>query len=137
MLTLTDRIHHATRVHGVLALPWERRAGARLQAVMASGEAVALNMSCGTPLQHGDLLRGEDGRVVRIVAAPEPTYALRCRDAPTLARCARYLEQCRIQAQVCQWGLRIRAVPALRPVIRGLGVSVDDELAPFAPDTAR
>lgn len=136
MLTLTDRIDHATRVHGVLALPWERRAGACLQAVMASGEAVVLNMPCRSPLQHGDLLRGEDGRVVRIVAAPEPTFALRSRDAPTLARCALYLRRCRIQAQVCQWGLRIRAAPALLPVFRGLGVRVDDELAPFEPDTA-
>ncbi len=134
MLKLTGRLDHAARVHGVLALPWERRVAAGPQAVMASGETVALRMPCAGPLRHGDLLRGDDGRVVRIVAAPEPTYALRCRDASSLARCALYLGQRRIQAEVCHWGLRIRAMPALRAVMGALGASVQDELAPFEPE---
>jgi len=139
MLTLTRRIDHAPRVHGVLALPWAGRASGRLQAPLASGERVALRLQpdCAAPLRHGDLLRGDDGRVVRIVAAPEPTYALRCPDPLTLARCALFLGGCRIQAQACHWGLRIRAAPALRALFDALGAAVHEELAPFEPELLR
>jgi len=134
LLTLTDRVKHAARVHGVLALPWERRGRARLRALLASGEAVTLAMPHGSRLRHGDLLRGDDGRVVRIVAAPEPTYALRCADPAALARCALLLGRRRIAAEVCPWGLRIRALPALRALVAGMGASVHEELAPFEPE---
>lgn len=134
LLTLTDRIGHAARVHGVLALPWERRGRARLRALLASGEAVTLAMPQGSRLRHGDLLRGDDGRVVRIVAAPEPTYALRSPDPSVLARCALLLGRRRIAAEVCPWGLRIRAVPALRALVAAMGASVHEELAPFEPE---
>jgi len=134
LLTLTDRVQFAARVHGVLALPWERRGRARLRALLASGEAVALAMPRGSRLRHGDLLRGDDGRVVRVVAAPEPTYALRCGDAATLARCALLLGRRRVAAEVCPWGLRIRAAPAVRLLVTGLGASVQEELAPFEPE---
>ncbi|WP_288381107.1 urease accessory protein UreE [uncultured Massilia sp.] len=134
LLSLTDRIGHAARVHGVLALPWDRRGRTRLRALLASGEAVALAMPGGSRLRHGDLLRGDDGRVVRVVAAPEPTYALRCADPAVLARCALLLGRRRIAAEVCPWGLRIRAVPALRALVSGMGASVHEELAPFEPE---
>jgi urease accessory protein len=134
LLTLTDRVQHAARVHGVLALPWERRGRTRLRALLASGEAVALAMPSGCRLRHGDLLRGDDGRVVRIVAAPEPTYALRCADPSVLARCALLLGRRRIAAEVCPWGLRIRAAPSLRALVAGMGASVHEELAPFEPE---
>lgn len=133
-LLLTDRIGHAVRVHGVLALPWDRRGRTRLRALLASGEVVALAMPRGSRLRHGDLLRGDDGRVVRVVAAPEPTYALRCPDAACLARCALYLGRRRIAAEICPWGLRVRAAPALLVPLAALGASVHEELAPFEPE---
>ncbi len=134
LLTLTDRIQHAARIHGVLALPWERRGRTRLRALLASGEAVALAMPGGSRLRHGDLLRGDDGRVVRVIAAPEPTYALRAADPAVLARCALLLGRRRIAAEVCPWGLRIRAQPAVRALVAGMGASVQEELAPFEPE---
>lgn len=134
LLTLTDRIQHAARIHGVLALPWERRGRTRLRALLASGEAVALAMPGGSRLRHGDLLRGDDGRVVRVIAAPEPTYALRAADPSVLARCALLLGRRRIAAEVCPWGLRIRAQPAVRALVAGMGASVQEELAPFEPE---
>jgi len=133
-LVLTDRIRHAVRVHGVLALPWERRGRTRLRALLASGEAVALAMPGGSRLRHGDLLRGDDGRVVRVVAAPEPTYALRAADPSVLARCALLLGRRRIAAEVQPWGLRIRAVPAVKILMLSIGATLHEELAPFEPE---
>lgn len=65
MLTLTTRIDHAPQVHDTLVLPWARRERCRTRATLASDEEVALFLVRGAPLCHGDLLRGNDGRVVR------------------------------------------------------------------------
>lgn len=134
MLTLTTRIDNAPQVHGTLALPWDRRERCRMRATLASGEEVALFLPRGAPLRHGDLLRGDDGRVVRIAAAPEPTYAVRCRDPLVLARCAYLLGSRHTQLQLCAWGLRMRADPVLREMMLGLGAEVAEELASFEPE---
>lgn len=134
MLILNTRIDAAARVHGTLALPWDRRERCRMRATLACGEEVALFLPRGAPLRHGDLLRGGDGRVVRVAAAPEPTYALRCRDPLVLARCAYQLGKRHARLQVCAWGLRMRADPALRDLVLELGAAVEEELASFEPE---
>lgn len=134
MLTLNTRIDDASQVHDILVLPWDRRERCRMRATLASGEEVALFLPRGAPLRHGDLLRGDDGRVVRVVAAPEPTYAVRCRDPLVLARCAYHLGNRHTQLQVCAWGLRMRADPVLREMLSGLGAAVEEELAAFEPE---
>jgi urease accessory protein len=135
MLTLNTRIDDASQVHGTLVLPWDRRERCRMRATLASGEDVALFLPRGAPLRHGDLLRGDDGRVVRVVAAPEPTYAVRCPTPLVLARCAYHLGNRHTQLQVCAWGLRMRADPVLREMVLGLGAAVEDELASFEPES--
>ena len=134
MLTLNTRIDTASQVHDTLVLPWERRERCRMRATRASGEVVALFLPRGAALRHGDLLRGDDGRVVRVVAAPEPTYALRAADPAVLARCALMLGRRRIAAEVLPWGLRIRAVPAVKTLMAAMGATVQEELAPFEPE---
>ncbi len=135
MLTLNTRIDQASQVHDSLVLPWERRERCRMRTTLASGEEVALFLPRGAPLRHGDLLRGDDGRVVRVVAAPEPTYAVRCGDALTLARCAYHLGNRHTQLQLCEWGLRMRLDPVLREMVVGLGARVEEELASFEPES--
>lgn len=134
MLTLNTRVDAAAQVHGTLVLPWDRRERCRMRATLACGEEVALFLPRGAPLRHGDLLRGDDGRVVRVCAAPEPTYALRCRDPLVLARCAYHLGRQHTRLQLCAWGLRVRADPALREMVLGLGAAVEEELASFEPE---
>src|SRR6476646_3111677 len=74
MLTLNTKLDRADQVDGELILQFELREKSRLRAHLASGEEVAVFTVRGTVLRHGDLLRGDDGRVVRIVAADEATY---------------------------------------------------------------
>ena len=134
MKSLHTRIASAEAVHDTLVLPFDQRERCRQRASLASGEEVALFLARGTVLRDGDLLLGEGGRVARVVAALEPTYAVRCLDASMLARCAFHLGNRHTQTQVGQGWLRIRVDPVLREMLEGLGAAVEHELAKFEPE---
>ncbi len=73
MLTLHTKVNHADGIDGELILPYELREKSRLRATLLSGEEVAVLTVRGTVLRDGDLLKGDDGRIVRVSAAPEAT----------------------------------------------------------------
>ena len=134
MISLHTRIPVADVVHDTLVLPFDARERCRQRARLASGEEVAMFLVRGTVLRDGDLLQGEGGRVVRVEAALEPTYIVRCVDATLLARCAFHLGNRHTQTQVGAGWLRIRVDPVLREMVEGLGAEVDEELAKFEPE---
>jgi urease accessory protein len=138
MISLHTRITHAEVVHDLLVLPYDQRERCRQRARLASGEDVALYLVRGTVLRDGELLSdkasGEGGRVVRVVAAPEQTYLVRCTDATMLARCAFHLGNRHTQTQVGPGWLRIRVDPVLKEMVEGLGAQVEEELAKFEPE---
>jgi urease accessory protein len=143
MLTLHTRIDRASAsgivVDGTLILPYELREKSRLRATLDSGEEVALFMQRGSVLRDGDLLRGDDGRVVRIGAAPEATCRVECPDAATLLRCAFHLGNRHTQVQIAGSGerpfMRIRQDSVLKEMLQGVGAIVTDEQAPFEPES--
>lgn len=134
MISLHTRILVADVVHDTLVLPFEQRERCRQRARLASGEEVALFLVRGTVLRDGDLLLGEGGRIVRVEAALEPTYVVRCGDLTLLARCAFHLGNRHTQTQVGPGWLRIRVDPVLREMVAGLGADVGEELAKFEPE---
>jgi urease accessory protein len=134
MLSLHTKIEHADAVDDVLVLPYDQRERCRQRARLASGEEVALFLPRGAALRDGELLTGEGDRVVRVVAAYEPTYIVRCHDAAMLARCAFHLGNRHAQVQVGAGWLRIRVDPVLKEMAEGLGARVERELAKFEPE---
>jgi urease accessory protein len=139
MLTLTTKLNHSEKVDGELVLPFELREKSRLRAQLTSGEEVAVFTVRGTVLRHGDLLRGDDGRVVKIVAAKEATYRVDCATPRDLLRCAFHLGNRHTQAQVAGEAdagfLRIRKDTVLKDMLEGLGAIVTEEDAPFEPES--
>lgn len=139
MLTLNTRMESAERTDGELVLPFDLREKSRLRARLASGEEVAVFTVRGTVLRGGDLLKGDDGRVVRIVAADEETYRVHCNSSRDLLRCAFHLGNRHTQAQVGGTAdagfLRIRKDTVLKSMLEGLGATVTEEHAPFEPES--
>jgi urease accessory protein len=140
MLILTERLSGAGDHQAVLTLAYELREKSRLRATLDSGEEAALFMPGGTVLRDGDRLRSEDGRIVKVVAAPERVYRIECHDAADLARCAYHLGnrhtpiQVQGEAEDGHLVLRIRADAVLKDMLEGLGAHVIDETAPFEPE---
>jgi urease accessory protein len=139
MLTLNTKVDSSASIDGELILPYELREKSRLRATLASGEDVAVFTVRGTVLRNGELLRGDDGRVVKIVAAAEATYRVACATPHALLRCAFHLGNRHTQAQVGDDAgsgfLRIRKDPVLKDMLLGLGATVTEELAPFEPES--
>jgi len=135
MLTLNTKIDHAEKIDGELLLPYDQREKSRLRATLLSGEDVAVFTVRGTVLRNGDLLRGDDGRVVKINAAKEATYRVEASSPHQLLRCAFHLGNRHTQAQVGDGFLRIRKDPVLKEMLEGLGALVVEEEAAFEPES--
>lgn len=135
MLTIHTKVEQADHIAGELILPYDQREKSRLRATLSSGEEIAVFTVRGTVLRDGDLLLGDDGRIVRIVAASEPTYRVDCANSHTLLRCAFHLGNRHTQAQVGEGFLRIRKDLVLKDMLTGLGATVTEELAPFEPES--
>ena len=134
MLTLNKRIEHAESIFAQLVLPYELRENSRLRTALVSGEEVAIFTARGTVLRTNDLLQGDDGRVVKIIAAQEPTYRVTCRTQHNLLRCAFHLGNRHTQTQVGADFLRIYQDNVLKEMLEGLGATVAEESAQFEPE---
>ena len=135
MLTLNTKIGHADKIDDELVLPYELREKSRLRAKLRSGEEVALFTARGSVLRDGDLMIGDDGRVIRIVAAAEATYRVECPTPHNLLRCAFHLGNRHTQTQVGDGFLRIRQDAVLKEMLQGLGATVREESAAFEPES--
>jgi urease accessory protein len=139
MLTLAERLDPGGPHDAELVLPFELRQRSRLRARLARGEEVGLMLPRGTVLRDGDRLRGDDGRVVRVRAAPEAVYRVECHTAEELARCAYHLGNRHTAVQILDGAgghhvLRILADPVLKGMLEGLHAHVIAERAPFEPE---
>src|SRR5664279_4813785 len=135
MLTLRDRLAAPAASDDTLVLPFEQRQKSRLRAVLASGEEVGVFLERGTVLRGGDCLRADDGRVVRVVAAPEDLMEVRATSAEHLARIAYHLGNRHVRVQLGPDWLRFAADHVLANMLHGLGAIVTEVSAPFEPES--
>lgn len=138
MLTLHTKVDHADKIDGEIVLNYDMREKSRLRATLSSGEELAIITAPGTILRNGDLLKGDDGRVVRILAAKESTCRVECDSLRELLRCAFHLGNRHAQVHIGCVGdygyLRIRHDPVLKDMLEGLGATVINEHACFEPE---
>jgi urease accessory protein len=134
MLVVQTRIAPQASHDADLVLPFEQRQKSRLRTHLACGEEVGLFLERGTILRGGDCLKGEDGRVVRVVAADEALMEARSADARALSRAAYHLGNRHSPVQVGEGWLRFAADRVLGDMVRGLGVAVAEISAPFEPE---
>lgn len=135
MIILNAKIPQAEMIYAQLNLPYELRENSRLRTTLASGEEVAIFMERGTVLRNNDLLKSDDGKVIQIIAANEPTYRITCDSAHSLLRCAFHLGNRHTQTQVGDGYLRIFQDSVLKEMLKGLGATVIEESAQFEPES--
>ena len=98
------------------------------------GLAFLLDLESAVALRGGDALVLEDGRLIEVVAAPEPLLEIRADDPHRLVSLAWHLGNRHLPTQIMQRGLRIRRDHVIEAMVKGLGARVIEIEAPFDPE---
>ena len=84
-----------------------------------------LDLPEAVTLRHGEwLARLEDGRIIEVIAAPEPLVELRAADGGALTRLAWHLGNRHTPTELLRRSLRIRRDPVLEDPAKSLGAQV-------------
>jgi urease accessory protein len=134
MLTISRRLQEVRAADARLVLPYDLRSRSRFRATLLSGEEVGVILERGHILRGGDLLLAEDGRVVEVAAAAETVSNVHSADPRHLARAAYHLGNRHVSLQIGDGWLRYRHDHVLDDMVRGLGLTVTTEQAPFEPE---
>ncbi len=134
----------ATRVQGqhrwkeapadTVVLDFDDRHRRRMAMTGTRGFEFLLDLENAVALRGGDALVLEDGRLIEVVAAPEPLLEIRGTDPHHLVRVAWHLGNRHLPTQIMPKGLRIRRDHVIEAMVKGLGARVIEIEAPFDPE---
>jgi urease accessory protein len=117
-----------------VVLGYDDRHRRRMAMTGTRGLSFVLDLSEAAFLRHGDALVLEDGRLVEVLAAPEPLLEIRCSDPLHLARLAWHLGNRHLPTQLFPKYLRIRRDHVIADMAVKLGARVIEIEGPFDPE---
>lgn len=117
-----------------LVLGFDDRHRRRMAMTGTRGLEFLLDLEEAIALRGGDALVLDDGRLVEVVAAPEPLVEIRGTDPHHLVRVAWHLGNRHLPTQIVGKGLRIRRDHVIEEMVKGLGARVIAIEAPFDPE---
>src|ERR1700742_3929259 len=117
-----------------VVLDFDDRHRRRMAMTGTRGLEFLLDLETAVALRGGDALVLEDGRLVEVVAAPEPLLEIRGADPHHLIRVAWHLGNRHLPTQIMPKGLRIRRDHVIEAMVKGLGARVVEIEAPFDPE---
>jgi urease accessory protein len=117
-----------------VVLDFDDRHRRRMAMTGTRGLELLLDLEHAVALRGGDALVLDDGRLVEVVAAPEPLIEIRGSDPHHLVRVAWHLGNRHLPTQILPKGLRIRRDHVIEAMVKGLGARVIEIEAPFDPE---
>jgi urease accessory protein len=117
-----------------VVLDYDDRHRRRVSMRGLKGLLFLLDLPTAAELRGGDALVLEDGRLIEVVAAPEPLLEIRCRDALHLTRVAWHLGNRHVPTQLLPAMLRVRRDHVIAEMAQLLGARVTEIQAPFDPE---
>jgi urease accessory protein len=117
-----------------VVLGFDDRHRRRMAMTGTRGLEFLLDLENAVVLRGGDALVLDDGRLIEVVAAPEPLIEIRGNDPHHLVRVAWHLGNRHLQTQIMAKALRIRRDHVIEAMVKGLGARVIEIEAPFDPE---
>jgi urease accessory protein len=117
-----------------VVLDFDDRHRRRMAMTGTRGLEFLLDLENAVVLRGGDALVLDDGRLIEVVAAPEPLLEIRGHDPHHLIRVAWHLGNRHLPTQIMAKGLRIRRDHVIEVMVKGLGARVIEIEAPFDPE---
>ena len=124
---------HAKAADSVV-LDFDERHRRRTVMTGIRGLEFLLDLPEAVVLRHGDALVLEDGRLVEVVAAPEPLAEIRIGEPRDLARIAWHLGNRHLPVQILANRIRIRRDEVIEEMARKLGGKIALIEGPFEPE---
>jgi urease accessory protein len=138
MLTFTTVLspNPLAAVQLILPLTAAERSRSRHRFLTIEGVEVMLKLPRGKVLKDGDLLRSDsEQELVRIVAKPEPVLTVTSPHQFELLRAAYHLGNRHVSLEIAPSYLRMAPDPVLRGLLEQLGLTVEESIFPFQPET--
>jgi urease accessory protein len=117
-----------------VVLDFDHRHRRRMAMTGTRGLEFLLDLESAVALRGGDALVLEDGRLIEVVAAPEPLLEIRGADPHHLIQVAWHLGNRHLPTQIMPKALRIRRDHVIEAMVKGLGARVIEIEAPFDPE---
>src|ERR1700721_3719490 len=130
------RPHHrwTEKPADTVVLGFDDRHRRRMAMTGTRGLEFLLDLENAVVLRGGDALVLDDGRLIEVVAAPEPLIEIRGNDPHHLIRVAWHLGNRHLPTQIMPKALRIRRDHVIEAMVKGLGAPVVASDAPFDPE---
>jgi urease accessory protein len=121
-----------------IELDWDLRQKSRFESTDSSGRAIGVFLPRGSVVRGGDVLVGEDGSLVRVIAAPQAVLVItHCTQHGTpfdLTRAAYHLGNRHVPIELRPDRLQIEPDHVLAEMLRSMHLIVNEALAPFEPE---
>lgn len=116
-------------------LPYDLRKKSRLRVDSLCGLAIGIQLPRGTELLDRQYLVGDGGESVQVLAASETVSTVTGANPLQLARAAYHLGNRHVPLQITETWLRYQHDHVLDDMVRGLGLAVTVDTAPFQPES--
>lgn len=117
-----------------LTLPFELRKRSRCRVVLDNGDEAGVFLERGTILRNGNLLRSDEGYIVKVQSASEPVATVYCSDMRSLGLLAYHLGNRHVALQIGAYWVRYLHDHVLDEMVAALGYVATPEHAPFEPE---
>jgi len=134
MLKIFEILDRPQQTELILKLPFELRQKSRLKAELENGLEVGFMLPRGHLLRGGDCLKAEDNSIIRIEAADEEVSTVHHENPVMLARASYHLGNRHVSLQIGEGWVRYKHDHVLDNMVRGLGLDIICENAPFEPE---
>ena len=133
-------IHHraglwpGAKATACITLDFDARHHRRIRLTTDQGEDILLDLPKAVALTDGDALQLDDGRLVKVTAAPERVVEVMHKDRGDLIRLAWHLGNRHLATEIGNQFLRIRPDRVIEEMLRSLGAELASVEAPFQPE---
>jgi urease accessory protein len=126
--------HGKARPFDSLNLTHDQRRLRRRVLSLPRGEEVMVDFAEPATLEHFGGLLLEDGRVVEVIAAPEPLYEVTGRSTEHLTQLAWHIGNRHMSAQIEKKRILVPRDHVARTMLVGLGAEVREVVETFSPE---
>jgi urease accessory protein len=121
-------------VADTVILDYAQRSAQKITVTSVKGGTVEIDLAAPARLRTDDALLLDDGRLIEVIAAPEPLIEARAASLAELARLAWHLGDRHVPVQLFPNRIRVRRQPATEALLKSLGAKLALIEAPFEPE---